>query len=364
MTTSHSWFDQEKFSRLIKKVGPKTASGPAAEPAAKAAPSIQVIKTTPAPASSPATSPAAKPPSESRLIPTSPAQSTPTPLVKPIFTYAEPPAVSSVSAPPPSTKISAEVRPIRAKEASQDSAPPENGNATVTPDLQQANQDLAEAWEKIAALNEELSRTIEEREQARTEGVVLRDQLRQAEQITDDRATLMTQIDELTSAVAERDNSLSEYADLRELYEALKREVGRPREELGPDRTALEQEIGSLRQQLAEQQAIGAQANNTGMEEMIETLRQEVSSLQEQVNQSREETSSAQRGLMLSQKTLQETRDALREATEGSSMTKGNLDNLKNECATLVQQNMLLQAQLDQVSRELSAAKAKLSARG
>ena len=57
----------------------------------------------------------------------------------------------------------------------------------------------------------------------------------------------------------------------------------------------------------------------------------------------------------LSQKALQETRDTLREATEGTSLSRHNFDNLKNECAALTQQNTVLQAQNDQLSRELSA---------
>ena len=54
---------------------------------------------------------------------------------------------------------------------------------------------------------------------------------------------------------------------------------------------------------------------------------------------------------------------ALREASEGGGGSKATLDNLKNENSTLVQQNMLLQAQHDQVARELSSAKAKLSSK-
>jgi hypothetical protein len=39
------------------------------------------------------------------------------------------------------------------------------------------------------------------------------------------------------------------------------------------------------------------------------------------------------------------------------------LENLKKENSTLIQQNMLLQAQHDQDARELSAVKAKLAAK-
>ena len=90
----------------------------------------------------------------------------------------------------------------------------------------------------------------------------------------------------------------------------------------------------------------------------------EAPELDEQVHQARDEAAAAQSGLALSQKALQENRDALREASEGTSMAKSNLDNLKNEYSTLVQQNMFLQAQNDQISRELSAVKSKLAGRG
>jgi hypothetical protein len=53
----------------------------------------------------------------------------------------------------------------------------------------------------------------------------------------------------------------------------------------------------------------------------------------------------------------------LREATEGTSLSRHNFDNLKNECATLTQQNTVLQAQNDQLTRDLAAAKSKLTTR-
>ena len=45
------------------------------------------------------------------------------------------------------------------------------------------------------------------------------------------------------------------------------------------------------------------------------------------------------------------------EATEGTSLSRHNFENMKNECATLTQQNTVLQAQNDQLSRDIIAAK-------
>jgi hypothetical protein len=77
----------------------------------------------------------------------------------------------------------------------------------------------------------------------------------------------------------------------------------------------------------------------------------------------KDDASIAQRGLALSQKALQETRDTLREATEGSSLSRHNFDNLKNECAILSQQNTVLQAHNEQLTRDLASAKSKLTSR-
>jgi hypothetical protein len=53
----------------------------------------------------------------------------------------------------------------------------------------------------------------------------------------------------------------------------------------------------------------------------------------------------------------------LREATEGTSLSRHNFDNIKNECAILAQQNTVLQAQNDQLTRDLAAAKSKMTSR-
>jgi chromosome segregation ATPase len=111
-----------------------------------------------------------------------------------------------------------------------------------------------------------------------------------------------------------------------------------------------EEEIERLKSEAAEKSE--APAPDTSSQE-------ELSALQKQIAQYRDEASIAQRGLALSQKALQETRDALREASEGSSAARKSLEGLKNELAAMVQQNMALQAQHDQMSRDLTAAKGK-----
>src|SRR6202012_3675755 len=87
----------------------------------------------------------------------------------------------------------------------------------------------------------------------------------------------------------------------------------------------------------------------------------ELAALREQLTKAKEEASIAQRGLALSQKALHETRDTLREATEGTSLSRHNFDNLKTECATLSQQNAVLQAKNDQLMKDLAAAKGKIT---
>ena len=331
----------------------------------------------------------------------------------------------------------------------------------------QSAEDLAAAWEKITQLNFEVELAVKERDQALTENVLLRDQLKQAdEQITlqdaaiehteameriqlerDDaladakslreelQQTLAAKAssvssEELNQTIEERDRMRRQYMDLREQFEILKQEHlhgssgsgnSASSEELNTVRgqlAAKEQEVGSIRQQLSElenerdsirlllsaqraeveliqgqlaeraKELESARQDSGGNSSELENLRQqlaakdqelaaakqnnggdealkaEITSLREQVEQAKEEASIPQRGLALSQKALKETRDALREANDGAALAKASLENIKKENATLVQQNMLLQAQNDQVSRELSSVKAKLLAKG
>jgi chromosome segregation ATPase len=267
----------------------------------------------------------------------------------------------------------------------------------------------------MTQLNEELARVTQERDQAVNEGLLLRQQLSQAdatiedheakggaepsgdlEQLTrerDDavaeRNELREQLDqmgggskeqdspaqarELSLVTEERDAARREYAGLREQFETLKREQTAKPE--GAENTSeLKRQLEGFRLQLEKKNqelhalkgnlgGISLGGGTSGGADESEKYRQELSQLREQLTRAKEEASVAQRGLALSQKALHETRDTLREATEGTSLSRHNFDNLKNECATLVQQNTVLQAQNDQLARELAAAKSKLTTR-
>jgi regulator of replication initiation timing len=144
----------------------------------------------------------------------------------------------------------------------------------------------------------------------------------------------------------------------------LKREQS-PKEDSAKFRKELEQQLEGFRQKLEERnkEVAALKANNAAASGGDGSLGQEMEALREQLTRAKSEASVAQRGLALSQKALHETRDALREATEGTSMSRHNFDNLKKECATLTQQNTVLQAQNDQLTRELAATKSKMTTR-
>src|SRR5271170_3055795 len=132
MSTSPSWFDQEKFSRLVKKVGPKTAHEPAPAPPATPSPqpqtesrpatyypppgssqplpeairppSIQEPPREPSLASTANISLVSKPPSllaEQRALPTLPRRTMPLPALKSWFPSAPAPIRASDSQPLP-----------------------------------------------------------------------------------------------------------------------------------------------------------------------------------------------------------------------------------------------------------------------
>ena len=250
-------------------------------------------------------------------------------------------------------------------------------------------------------LNEELARAIHERDQALNEATVLRDELRKTEgageaatgvgvsveelelvsKQRDDaiaeaqglRARMLlaqaapkdpaapSKTQELTLVTGERDQARKEYASLRTQFETFKHDQA-PKEDSEKNRKEFEQQLEELRQKVAERdrEIAGLKSISTGGDDQ---LRQEVLTLREQLARAKDEASVAQRGLALSQKALQETRDTLREATEGSSLSRHNFDNLKNECAMLSQQVSTLQAQNEQLTRELSAAKSKKTGR-
>ena len=421
MSTSPSWFDQEKFSRLVKKVGPKPVAEvlpaqPGAEPDNRSQSADQLASTA-------RISLVSKPPSllsEHRALPALPRRTTPLPSLKALFPSSTP-APSAPSEPPAETRTAppvAEPLPSTAKETISDSEPETDEADTPTTDdsanVEDAGQafgpdgeDLAAIWQKMGQLNEELAHTILERDQAVNDAVILREQLRQADEelekgqggvapseelarITKERdqaiaesqalrAQLLqaqepkselrssTKTQELSLLTHERDQARKEYSELRKQFETLKQDQS-PREESGKFRKELEQQLDGFRQKLEERNreiaALKAGSGPTGGSGGgDEKLAQEVTTLREQLARAKDELSVAQRGLALSQKALHETRDTLREATEGTSLSRHNFDNLKNECAILSQQNTVLQAQNDQLSRELAAAKSKLTTR-
>jgi len=388
MSTSPSWFDQEKFSRLVKKVGPKAPTEPLPSPHG-------AEPENPSPmgeglASTARISLVSKPPSllsEHRALPALPRRTTPLPGLKTLF---QPPVSTPV--PPPAENS------LASGEANEDAATHETD---VSAPLSQEGEDLSAVWQKMALLNEELAHAILERDQAVNEGVVLREQLRQADEalenqegasapteelarVTKERDEAFAQLKklheqsqaqstanktdfsktkELTFLANERDQARKEYADLRKQFETLKQDQS-PKEESGKFRKELEQQLDGFRQKLEERnREIAALKATSGGSDSDEKARQEIISLREQLTQAKAEASIAQRGLALSQKALHETRDTLREATEGTSLSRHNFDNLKSECATLAQQNTVLQAQNDQLSRELAATKSKLTTR-
>jgi len=329
-----------------------------------------------------------KPPSllsEHRALPALPRRTSPLPSLKALF---------PASTPPPS------------EEAREETGGP-TGDADA-PSSQEGGE-LAEVWQKMGQLNEELAHAIQDRDQAIKEGALLREQLRQADEasgggegttasteelarVTRERDEAIaegqalreqlhqapeakkelrsaTQSQELSLLINERDQVRKEYIDLRKQFETLKQEQTPPKEESGKVRKELEQQLDGFRQKLEERnrEIVVLKANpgggGSGSSEGDEKLKEEITSLREQLTRAKEDASVAQRGLALSQKALHETRDTLREATEGTSLSRHNFDNLKNECAILAQQNTVLQSQNDQLSRELGAAKSKLTTR-
>jgi hypothetical protein len=71
-------------------------------------------------------------------------------------------------------------------EAEPEDIPPAASAAPISdrpsPASQQATEDLTAAWEQISQLNEELRKAVREREQAVKEGILLREQLKQADE--------------------------------------------------------------------------------------------------------------------------------------------------------------------------------------
>jgi hypothetical protein len=300
-----------------------------------------------------------------------------------------------------------------------ESVPPvAKADASLT---EEDDDDLSGIWQKMALLNEELAQTIQERDHANSDIHLLREQLRQADdaldkskgqvtaqelaQVAKQRDDALAELEalkakakaptsdsqkivlpdgvtktkELVFLTTERDQARKEYAELRKQFETLKREQTGAgpsvREDSAKFRKETEQQLEGFRVKLEEKNREIAElkarppivtplpGEQPEGSENEEKLKAEIAALKEQVAKAKEDASIAQRGLALSQKALQETRDTLREATEGTSLSRHNFDNLKNECAALQQQNTVLQAQNEQLSRELAAAKQRQSGR-
>ena len=390
MSTSPSWFDQEKFSRLVKKVGPKTVTEPLPSTFGQDPENRPVGPE--GLASTAHISLVSRPPSllsEPRALPALPRRTSPLPNLRPLF-------ATQAKQPAPSAQPATETRP-GGEGTGNPAGAGQEGAATATHN----EEDLTEVWQKMELLNEELARAIHERDQALNEGLILREELRKAEDagkgvnslgvsveelelVSKQRDDAIAEVQslrakalqaqapakdpsepsktqELTLVTGERDSARKQYAALRTQFEAYKDEYS-SKDDGGKVRKEFEQQIEELRQKLAEREreVLVLKSSVTGGDEK---LKEEVLSLREQLTRAKDEGSVAQRGLALSQKALQETRDTLREATEGTSLSRHNFDNLKNECAMLTQQNSSLQAQNDQLTRDLAAAKSKLTGR-
>ena len=224
---------------------------------------------------------------------------------------------------------------------------------------------VLQAKDAASGSAEELAKLTKERDEALAEGQTLRAQLlEEKDAARENEAAASGRAQEMAILTHERDQSRRQYADLRADFEKLKAEQA-PREETVKFRKEWEQQLDELKRKLEEKDkeiaALKTSAETAGGAD--EKIKQEIASLRQQMAKSKEEASIAQRGLALSQMALQQTRDTLREATEGTSVSRHNFDNLKNECALLAQQNTVLQAQIDQLTRDLNAAKAKVTTR-
>jgi len=305
--------------------------------------------------------------------------------------------------------------PAKVEKAELGSVDPETGFPKLIDPLAAGDDDLAGIWQKMALLNEELAQTIQERDHALGDINQLRDQLRVSDELLakhnaepstdlavitrerdealaelkalkekpDKRASQeiklpegVTKTKEIVFLTQERDQARKEYSDLRKQFEGLKKEQVTsgppplPRDDVAKVRKELEQQLDGFRLQLEQKNkeiaALKAApappplpASFGTPVEPDDKLKAEIAELKAQLAKAKEDASIAQRGLALSQKALQETRETLRDATEGTSLSRHNFENLKNECASLTQQNTVLQAQNEQLSRELAAAKSQ-----
>lgn len=277
MSTSPSWFDKDKFSRLVKKPVAKSgqpisglplrASQPLPEPQGEAATtkplpdlskkSSQALMTsqsvslkglivppaviTPPPAPEPIRAPvepshlsptsAAAPLKDEVHQPTLPRRTSPLPALKAAFHY-EIPATPSpqttsgqptpIRAIPPATPQDATAlraldvappAPMEKKEAVTSDSGQRDSLSTT---LAQSVEDLTAAWEKITQLNQDLTQISQERDQAINENVLLREQMKQVDETLKNQGASTVQPEELARAIQARDEALSEGNVLRE----------------------------------------------------------------------------------------------------------------------------------------------------
>jgi hypothetical protein len=295
--------------------------------------------------------PVAIPPPEPRSVSPLSRRTTPLPNLKSLFEYDKSPV-------PEKREIPAGPKQIDSRTELPESDADDRDMPWTAPAEEPAETARPGEMELLRSQLAKLDEVTQERDDARREADLLRARL---QQIGEGKGGGAANSDEIARAIEDRDSARRDYANLREQFENLKADQFRARSEGGKKDPALQREVETLRAQIAQrdEEINSMKLDPIGVDPEVDSLREEADVLQKQLNQAREEASIAQRGLALSQKALQETRDALREATEGSSQMKTSLESLKNECATLVQQNMLLQAQHDQLSREMSTLRTK-----
>jgi hypothetical protein len=208
MSTSPSWFDQEKFSRLVKKVGPKTVPEPL--PAHMGA-EREHRSSGDGVASTAHISLVSKPPSllsEHRALPAMPRRTTPLPSIKNLFPYPTTPPLA------PPLEPQTETQPAGGEKKEK------FGNEDVETEPGHETEELSEVWHKMGLLNEELAQAIHDRDQALSEGSVLREQLRQADEEFETRESGGTPpSEELSGLTKERDEAIAEAKNLREQME-------------------------------------------------------------------------------------------------------------------------------------------------
>ena len=178
-----------------------------------------------------------------------------------------------------------------------------------------------------------------ERDEARMEVIVLRSRNEAAEQTRRDTDAMASQLEELSHVIDERDSVRRDYAvAARAVRDAQARPLAARLARGQPDncRTRPRACASSwLRQRAADPAGAPVKRSGTAQAARRKPPRQrggEIAALQESEVQAGEggDVAAAHRGLALSQKALQETkREALREATEGTSQSKGNLEEIE-----------------------------------